>query len=127
MKGNVEKLAAARAAGLTLADSARAAGMSTRTAQRRLDESEVIDLIQANRTKQAEVEQGAWTQLRGKGMSRLERLIDSEDERVALRAIDMVLHGGERFAMVHEFVSELGAVRKQVLAVEAALPDEWRS
>jgi hypothetical protein len=115
-KGNLGVLVAHVAVGQPLATSARAAGMSLSTAQRRLSEpatQAAIAEAYADHSRQAA---GRFRDLRAQAMDRLgEMLAGSHRPEVVLRAIEVALR--------HSAVSDNAWVVETLVAQSATLAD----
>jgi hypothetical protein len=73
--GNVEVFAAAIAAGRTVREAAAVASMSARTAQRRLNDPDVVARIEEKRPGLGEAEGDGWRRMREQAMTRLAELV----------------------------------------------------
>lgn len=90
-KGDDEILVNARAAGLTVAEAAQAAGFSERTARRRLKEPDVAAKLADRRDNCRAEHLARLERLVPKAISRLDGLLDSQHPSTLLGAIRLVL------------------------------------
>lgn len=116
-KGDMSALVAAAVAGKTLAEIAVRTGVSVSTVQRRLASPEIKDEIAAARRQQLNELLGAHMNLAGYATDRLAELVIDVDEKIALRAIALVLGN----AMKLSVSVDMGA---RLAEVEAKLKDE---
>jgi AcrR family transcriptional regulator len=103
-------LVAAAAAGCSLADVARAAGLSQSTAQRRLRDPEVAAEIRRMRDDVMNAAVGKLVALNHRALARLEALVDDESPHVALRAVDIVLNGSLKFRAACDLSERIAAL-----------------
>lgn len=114
--GNTPHLVAAIAAGRSLPEAAEAAGMSVRTAQRRLRESEVLLLLDEARADLTRQAVGELASLRLVAFGRVRQVLEeSEEPAHILRASDLVLR--------HMAAADLVAVRETLVAVGLEVAD----
>jgi hypothetical protein len=120
-RGNTNVLIQHRAMGQTLADSARAAGMSLSTAQRRVGEPAVRTAIFDAQADLAREAAGRVHDLRRLALDRVsEILTNAEDTSIVLRAAELVL----RHASTADntwVVTELDFLSKDIAAVRQVI------
>lgn len=112
--GDEGLLVAAAVAGKSLSQIARECGLSVRTVQRRLGDPAVMALIAEARTRQREEALGRLGGMRERALTRLQELVDCEDEKTALRAVGMVLATSAKFDLVHDLEVRIAAMESGI-------------
>jgi hypothetical protein len=107
-------LAAALAAGQEVAEAARAAGVSERTAYRRLAEPEFKRHVGELRGAMVSQALGRLSDAMTAAADRLRKLVDSADEKVALGAAKAVLELTPRLREAEELQGQLDELRQLV-------------
>lgn len=98
LKGDESALIAATMGGRSLAEIAVAAGVSISTAQRRLRDPDILAELAAARAQHRREFVGKLNGEVGAAINRLSQLLEHEDARVALRAINLTLTYADRLA-----------------------------
>lgn len=116
--GNTANLIAAAVVGQSLRETARAAGVSISTVQRRLREPSIRAAIAEGRSQQRAEATGRLAQLRTMALDRLSDLLGDPDPGIALRAATLVLGSSSRFDQLIDIDVRLTALEAPPEPVE---------
>lgn len=112
---DLDRLVAAQVAGLTLEETASICRCSVSTVQRRLRQEAVQQLIAERLERQSEDEARVWSELRHTAMRVFRESMDSDDERIRLRAAEKVAVQADRFDVMNEFAKKQASVNEALL------------
>lgn len=113
LKGDEAALIAAAVAGRSLPDIAAAGQVSVSTAQRRLQDPEVLSAVRDGRAHQRREAVGQLNSELKSAIERLGQLLTHEDPNVALRAVGMVLGNAHKFTTAIEFEERLNVLEER--------------
>lgn len=126
MRGDMDALIQAAAAGRALADIASACGLSISSVQRRLREPEVAQAVQALRDDRRRVMLGQFGTAQSPALVRVLRILDGDDDGLALRAAALIFKMASHLEDMQALTERLAAVEE--VAVLGAMPwatDDW--
>ncbi len=121
-KGSIPELVAAVASGRSLEETARAAGLSVSSVQRRLRDPAVVEAVEQTRAAMTQQAAGRVANLRELAFDRIGRvLVETSDEALGLRACELVLR--------HAAAIDTASLQQRVLLLEQQLQraEETRS
>lgn len=125
---NLDQLIYARAAGMSLAQTAALVGVSKRTVQRRLEDPEVQRRIAQQQARSGEMAAAEWRARQSKALGVLDELMDNaEKETTRLRAAQVVLQNYDTQLALRELNERQDALVKRVLDLQSAHEEdlEW--
>ena len=115
-----ELLAAELAAGKTVRDAAAAAGVSERTAYRRLEDEAFLYRVAALRAAMIDTAAGRLADGMAAAADVLRALLAADDDRVRLAAASKLIDSGLKVRELVDLEEELAALVEQVAAIKAA-------
>lgn len=115
MAGNADRIITARVAGMSLVDTAAAAGCSVSTVQRALRDPEVQAAIREARQEARDGEIREWKAMQGEARVVLRALLRSRKEAMRLRAAIQVLRSAEDAQFMHNLMRRQAAIDEAIL------------
>lgn len=115
-KGNHGRFIEAVAQGRSYSEIAQAAEISIATVKRRLQEPSILEEIREVRRQRHREHAAQLAVLSTSAIHKLGELMRSEDDGVALRAVQLVLGNGIKLTTIVDFDDRLGLVERALVA-----------
>ena len=100
-------LALAIASGNSQKEAAKSAGCSERTVRRRMQDERFVGLVRAARSEMFATAYGRFVEMTTKAATKLNKLLDSKDERIQLGAIRAAIDVATKMRDQHEIIDRL--------------------